>query len=221
MKTIRITIFFLLAATVTTGAQNINWANLKVTDRHLLNGSVGVEYGMVAGFVYGYRLNTKLPVILNAGYSMPFGEKVFDDLKTSVGGQVEILRFGDFRFSARVNGLFRLYNNRLVRMANFGSDLSAVAGYYKSRWFIAGEAGFDKAIVTHFRHTTVYRAHFPEAVDGWYQPATGGNFYYGALMGVSIGRADVYVNAGKIATEDFRSAPYMPFYGKIGLTYKL
>ena len=31
--------------------------------------------------------------------------------------------------------------------------MGVTAGYYQRKWFVAGEAGFDKAIVTHFKHS--------------------------------------------------------------------
>ena len=38
-------------------------------------------------------------------------------------------------------------------LLNFGSDMSGIIGYYRAHFFVAGEAGFDKAIVTHFKHS--------------------------------------------------------------------
>ena len=63
-----------------------------------------------------------------------------------------------------------------MTLANFGSDLSSTIGYYKPKWFVATEVGFDKAIVTHFKHSDLFKEHFPDVKDGWYEPATGGNF---------------------------------------------
>lgn len=66
-----------------------------------------------------------------------------------------------------------------------------VIGLYKTRWFVAGETGFDKAIVTHFKHSDLYKENSPLVQDGWYQPATGGNFYYGVQTGYSFKTADL------------------------------
>jgi hypothetical protein len=40
-----------------------------------------------------------------------------------------------------------------MNILNFGSELKGVIGLYKNRWFVAGELGFDKAIVSKFSHT--------------------------------------------------------------------
>ena len=94
--------------------------------------------------------------------------------------------------------------------------MGVIAGYYKQKWFVAGEAGFDKAIVTHFKHTATYKQNFPSVQDGWYEPATGGNFYYGLQTGYSFRRNDIYLKAGKILTQDFNTTPMVPFYLQVG-----
>jgi hypothetical protein len=221
MKTLKL--FILLIATsaaIEVSAQNINWANLQTEERHIANVNTGLDYGVTIGIGYGYKLRGNLPVIVNADYSQAAGRNVFDDIKTRMGAQARLLQAGDFHFTARVQGVFRTYSTPLVRMADFGSDMSGVIGYYRKKWYAAAEFGFDKAIVTSFRHTDVYKEYYPDVKDGWYQPATGGNFYYGLLAGVSFGRADVYLNAGKVITQDFKTTPWVPFYGKVGVSYK-
>lgn len=219
MKSIKILIL-LLTTVGFASAQNINWAALKDDNKNFLSLNAGLEYGMVMSAGYGYKLPAKPPIILDVDYSQPVGSKTFDDLKSRIGGQLRVIQYGNFAFTARVHGVFRTYNNSLVRMTNFGSDLSGIIGYYRPKWFAAVEVGFDKAIVTKFKNSEIYKGIYPGAKDGWYQPATGGNFYTGIIAGMSFGRTDVYLNAGRIATEDFKGAPYMPYFGKAGVTYK-
>ncbi len=209
-----------ICAVVKMQAQNINWANLQPEEKHIVNINTGLDYGIVFGAGYGYRLRGNMPIVLNADYSQPAGKDIFDDLKTRAGVQARLLKVGDFQFTARVHGIFRKYESQIIRMANFGSDMSGVAGYYRKRWYMAAEFGFDKAIVTKFTPTSVSREGYEGATGGWYQPATGGNFYYGLLAGVSIGKADIYVNGGKVVTQDFKMTPFLPYYGRIGVSYK-
>src|SRR5690606_28578105 len=96
-----------------------------------------------------------------------------------IGGHINWFEKNNFRANTKIQGVFRRYGNDFVRLLNFGSDMSATIGYYKPKWFAAGEFGFDKAIVTHFLHSDMYKNNFSEAIDGWYEPSTGGNFYYG------------------------------------------
>ena len=101
-------------------------------------------------------------------------------------------------------------------MLNFGSDFSGIVGYYRTHWFVAGEVGFDKAIVTNFKHSELYKDQYPDVVDGWYEPATGGNFYYGLQAGFSFRKQDIYLRAGKILTQDYKTKPLIPYYGQLG-----
>ncbi len=217
-------ILVILAATATIGsvnAQTINWANMREVNRHIINANLGLEDGVIYGLGYGYHFKTRLfPVVANIEYSFPSGNKIFDDFKTKTGVQISLIEFHNFQFSAKINGVFRRYENDLVQLINFGSDMSGIIGYYRRKWFIAGEIGFDKAIVTHFKHSLVYKEQFPGVVDGWYEPATGGNFYYGLQTGVSIKQHDIYLKAGKIITQDFKTKPMVPFYAQLGYNFK-
>jgi hypothetical protein len=80
--------------------------------------------------------------------------------------------------------------------------------------------GFDKAIVTHFKHSQLYHEMYPGIFDGWYETANGGNFYYGLQAGTSFGRSDITLRAGKVLTQDFKTAPLVPFFGQLGYTVK-
>jgi hypothetical protein len=99
--------------------------------------------------------------------------------------------------------------------------MSATIGYYKSKWFVAGEAEFDKAIITHFKHSKSYKEIYPLVKDGWYEPATGGNFYYGLQTGYSFKKNDIYLKAGKILNQDFQTRPLIPFSVQLGFNLKI
>jgi hypothetical protein len=80
---------------------------------------------------------------------------------------------------------------------------------------------FDKAIVTNFKHSAKYKDIYPGVVDGWYEPATGGIFYYGIQAGYSMTKHDVYLRGGNVLNQDFKTKPFTPFYAEIGYNYKL
>jgi hypothetical protein len=223
MKTIRIVILAisLLFIESSVRVQSINWGSLQKNERHIININSSLEYGWTFGLGYGYQLKTDLPIVLNAEYSFPGGNILVDDFKTKIGGQTRVAIIGNFLISAKVHGVFRRYENSLTTLVNFGSDMSAAAGYYRRKWHIAAEVGFDKAIVTHFKHSEVYKRNFPEVQDGWYEPATGGNFYYGVQAGFSFKHHDIYLKAGKTVTQDFKTTPLIPFYAQVGYNFKL
>jgi hypothetical protein len=118
------------------------------------------------------KLKTKLPIIIDGEYSFPSGKNIVDDFKTKVGGKIRLYQINNFQLSANVYGVFRRFENPLVRLANFGSDLSGVIGYYKSKWFLAWEIGFDKAIVSHFKHSELFKTTiYSNVKDGWFEPS--------------------------------------------------
>lgn len=211
----------LLLTTRPLRAQVINWGNLQDEQRHWINAHTGARYGMVFGLGYAYRLTgSEFPVIANLAYSFPSGNNLLDDFKAKFGAQVRLLQVNDFHLAVKAHGIFRGYENELVRLLNWGADLSGTIGYYRSSWFVAGEAGFDKAISTHFKHTNSYKNQYPDVKDGWYAPATGGNFNYGLQGGVSFGRHDITLNGGGLLQEDFKTKPLLPFYLLLGYNYR-
>ena len=190
--------FFILTTVLTlwiqsSFAQNINWKNLQPSQKHIVNFNIGFDNATVVGVGYGYQLGTKMPLILNIEYSMPFGDNNFDDLKTKIGGQLNIIHSGNFFATVKAYGVIRRYENELTRMINFGSEFSATAGLYKQKWFVAGEFGFDKAIITNFRHSDIMKEYNPGVESGWYIP-NGGNFNYGLQAGYSFHRHDLREN---------------------------
>lgn len=221
MKTVfKIIIYlYILNGTALTG-QIPNWNNLSTKNGHIVNVNVGLDYGLVYGIGYGYFFNRKLPVLLNMEYSFPSGNNLTDDFKTKIGGKVRLCKINHFQFSVNVNGVFRKYENNMVKLINFGSDISGVAGYYKSKWFVAGEFGFDKAIVTYFKHSRIYKDNFPKVLDGWYEPATGGNVYYGLITGISFNKHDICFKIGKVISQDFKTKPLIPYYAQLGYNFK-
>ncbi len=202
-------------------AQTFNWANLTGDDRHIININVGSDYGTSFGAGYGYQLKTPLPIVLDAQFSMAAGENLFDDFKSKTGVQVRIWQWKSICFSAEAQGIFRRYENPYARLLNFGSEFSGTIGYYRPTWFVAGQAGFDKAIVTHFKNSELYEDNYPGVQNGWYQPATGGNFFYGLQGGYSLRQISFYLKAGQVIEQDFQSSPIIPFYAQLGVNWKL
>lgn len=201
--------------TIVASSQTINWENPAVA-RHLVYAGAGADYGIVYHLGYACKIRAKaFPAFAHIEYSFPSGNKLFDDYKVKIGGQVRLLKLGHFHMTAKVDGVFRRFENNFARLLNFGSDMAGIVGYYRATWFIAGEVGFDKAIVTNFRHSAIYRNQYAAAQDGWYEPATGGNFYYGLQGGISFGRHGLGLRAGQVLVQDFRSKPLFPYYGAL------
>ncbi|MBR9923079.1 MAG: hypothetical protein GYB31_19805 [Bacteroidetes bacterium] len=223
MKAIKILIFITLSfCTYQKGvSQTVNWIALEET-RHILTAGIGWDYGVSFSLGYAYQLKTNVPIILTGNFMIPSGEKLFDDFNTKIGGEVLLLNAPNFKGSITFNGIYRRYENPLVRLQNFGSELKGTLGFYKPKWFVAGEVGFDKAIVTHFKHSETFKETISTAVkDGWYEPSTGGNFKYGIETGYSFNRSDITLNIGMVRTQDFKSTPLIPYYLRLGYNHRI
>lgn len=222
MKTIVVLITFFFSLFIhKTYSQTINWESLKEEQRHILSTNAGWDYSFVYGLAYGYHLKTNIPILVDVSFSLPSGENIFDDFKTKTGAQINLVQVNHFRLNAAVHGIYRRYENPLVTLQNFGADATATFGYYKPKWFVSGEFGFDKAIVTHFKHSEIYKEVYPEVKNGWYEPTTGGNFNYGIQVGYSFRRSDLTLRIGKVITEDFKTEPLIPIYFQLAYNLKL
>ncbi|MCL1691393.1 hypothetical protein AB2S31_16175 [Elizabethkingia anophelis] len=203
-------------------SQTINWSSLSNTEKHILNANIGAEYGLIFGLGYGYKLNNLLfPIILGVEFSIPSGNNLFDDFKVKTGGNIRWLKIENIQLSTKLHSIFRRFENENVALTNFGLEMSGSIGYYRPHWFTIIEAGFDKAIVTHFKHSTRYQEIYPEVKNGWYEPATGGNFYYNLQGGYSFSNQDIYLKIGNIISQDFKTKPQLPYLLQIGYNYKL
>ena len=203
-------------------AQTINWAADKKNNKNLLYLKSGIEFGTIYEAGYGIKIFDKLqcPGYATITYSFPSGTDLFDDFKTQIGANFNIIKSGNFYFNTNATAIFRNYNNDLVRLMNFGAYVAGNLGYYRKHGFFALEAGFDKAIVTNFKHNSEYKTNFPNVVDGWYEPPAGGIFNFGISTGASFSNSDINIRAGKFYFQDLKASPLVPLYATIGYNFK-
>jgi hypothetical protein len=201
-------------------SQTLNWYSLE-DSRHILAAGIGWEYSVLYSLGYAYQLNTEVPIVLTSNFSIPSGEKLLGDFKTKIGGQILLLNKANLKGSIALNGIYRRYENPLVRLQNFGSELKGTLGYFRSKWFVAGEVGFDKAIVTQFEHFETFKETvFSDVKDGWYKPSTGGNFQFGLQTGYSFKKSDLTLNIGMVTTQDLKTSPLIPYYFILGYNHR-
>lgn len=223
MKATRILIAFILPLFIYQKcmAQTLNWNALQ-DSKHIITAGIGWDYSISYSLGYAYQLKTKVPIVLTTNSSIPSGEKLLDDFKTKIGGQILLLNKSNLKGSITFNGIYRRYENPLVRLQNFGSELKGIFGYYNPKWFVAGEVGFDKAIVTHFKHSETFKeTFFSDVKDCWYEPSTGGNFQYGIQTGYSFNKSDITFNIGMVTTQDFKTTPLIPYYFMLGYNHRI
>ena len=121
-----------------------------------------------------------------------------------------------------LHAIYRRYENTLVRLQNVGAEIGGAVGYYKPKWFVAAEFGFDKALATHFKYSESFKENiYASAREGWSHTTTGGNFYFGLQTGISFKQHDVNLRIGKVVTEAFNTSPLIPYYVQLGYNLKI
>ena len=138
------------------------------------------------------------------------------DFRLRMGVQSSVALWRSLRITGSAAAITRGTENSIYRGYDFGADVTGALGFYRPGWFVAGEFGKDKAVITHVEHTDWYRDHYyPDAEDGWYLDA-GGTFHYGLAGGVTLGRAELAGRFGFLRTEDFNPMT-PPLFGSLGL----
>lgn len=214
-----ITILILVASVSYTSAQNINWQSMNEGQNKLVYLNFGYDFGMTTQVGYGYKLDVFRPILLTADYSFPMGKDLIDDFKIRLGGQISVFEKKNFIVSAKLYGIFRRHQTSLVRMASFGTEAVALAGYYKPTWHIAGEFGFDKSIITQLKHTALFRDNFPSVTDDWFIPS-GGHFFYGIQGSKTLGKSlEISLRIGATNAQFKDENALLPYYGQLGLVW--
>jgi hypothetical protein len=140
------------------------------------------------------------------------------DFRARLGTQTSVVRWRSLHLAGSATFIVRGTENSIYKAFNFGADFTGTAGLYRRRWFMAGEFGKDKAIITHLTNSEWYRTHFyPDAKDGWYLDA-GGTYHYGVVSGAALGRTEVVARAGWLRTERFDDM-MPPMYASVGLGF--
>jgi len=218
MKTIIAAMIIVMAVSEAGLSQNINWRSLREDQQNLVQVSFGYDYGVTTQLSYSRSLVIIKPVLLGFDYSFPMGKDLTDDFKVRLGAQVEIVEAGGFSATLKIMSNFRRYENDMVKIASFGSDFAAVAGYYRPTWYAAGELGFDKSVTSYLKHSDIMRKYvFAGVQDGWYIPS-GGNYYYGIQAGKTLGGGfDLSLRVGATTAEDNDKDAVLPYYLQLGL----
>jgi len=198
------------------GAQDINWSDVSEGKKHFVTLNFGADYSTYYGLQYGYRIgNTKLPLILDAEFTVPFGEDVFDDWNARMGIQSKLWSHNHVWWSVGASVITRKFVSDVASIMNFGSSLSTLLGYQKPKWGIAAEFSYERSEVSKIEHHLLSE-YYPEITDGWYD-TSGGNFKMGVQAQANIKSINLFVHIGKSFGQDFQDNPTLPYYAKLGI----
>jgi hypothetical protein len=220
MKSARIIAAALLlcAATVTDAAAQWNVAHVRAERNHAW-ATFGLEPALVTSVGYARLLRVvghDFQVTAEGGVAA--AELDVHDFRVRLGARTSLMQWRSLHLTGSAVFVTRGTENDIYRGLNFGADVTGAFGVYTDRWFVAGEFGKDKAIITHLTHTDWYRTrYYPEARDGWYLDA-GGTYHYGGAAGLALGRVELLGRFGWQRTEDFNRLP-VPVYGSLGVGF--
>lgn len=190
------------------------------TERNRVYTTFGLEPALVSSL--GYARVISMPgreVQLAGEVGVVTARMDRRDFRTRLGAQTSLAHWGPVRLSGSATFITRGTENTIYKGLNFGADVTGTLGMYRRGWFAAGEFGFDKAIVTHVKHTDWYRTNvYPDAKDGWYVD-TGGRYHYGLSGGLSLGSTEVVGRFGVLRTERFKEIT-PPMYASVGLGFR-
>jgi hypothetical protein len=179
----------------------------------------GLEPALVTSVGYGRNVEVfGRPWQIGAEAGLVAYDFDIQDFRARLQARGTLLGWRSVRLVGSAAFITRGTENQIYRALNFGSDFTGALGVYKPRWFVTGEFGFDKAIITYLTHSDWYREHYyPDAKDGWYLNA-GGTFHYGLTGGMAIGRTELTARIGQQRTEDF-NALTPPLYASLGVGF--
>jgi hypothetical protein len=214
MKTLVILFALLLAAPLTAHAQHFNVGALdEGTD--VANLTTGAEHGLMLGMGYARAVSVAdRPIVVGGHLTLGWAEVDIDDFRLRAGALAPIVGQGRWKLLGGVTATIRGTKNEIARMIDLGTDVAILAGRYAPRGFLAAELAFDWAMATHVGHREVYRTKVhADARDGWYRNP-GGMIRAGLQGGLSLGRLDVILRAGRFL-DTSGNPPLFPFYGTL------
>jgi hypothetical protein len=209
-------LFCVLVLTVplTAHAQAVNFGTLD-DDTNVVTVTAGAEHGLVVGAGYARVLSIAgHPILVGGDLTLGGAEIDVGDFRVRAGALVPLAGTGNWKVLGGLTAVARGTENDLGRMTNVGADVALLGGRYIARGFFAAELGADWAIATHVSHGETYRMTvYADARDGWYGN-TGAMLRAGGQAGVSFGRHDIILRAGRLVDISGES-PLFPFYGTL------
>jgi hypothetical protein len=195
-------------------AQAIHPRNVKDTTTYRVYLSSGLDFGVTTtgGLLYKFQFDG-LTLSGGAEIDFPAGDRLTDDYKIALPLEGWLFPAEHFALSIAIKQEFRQTKNWAYTHINFGNEFAMHAYCSRNIWFAGTEVSYDRAWLTHIRHSAAYRDGYPEAKSGWYS-TTAGNFKLGLLTGVSLNGFGLAVSGGIVKDENFFDEfdPSIPFY---------
>lgn len=218
MKTI-LSISMLMILSNSLNAQEIAFIHKDSMSNHLVSLHTGIKYTTGYGLGYGYRWKGKFPLLIGAEISTPYGGKIMDDFKAGLNLQTIFYSGQHFGISIKPAMSFSRYGADLAVVLNISAGVQATLGYYRKKWCVAAEAGFESNQATMIKNRAL-REDYPEIEDGWYA-VRGGYFNFGLVASYWFKSTGFAVKAGVITDDHFSDQPTIPYYFDFSIQRRL
>jgi hypothetical protein len=212
----RFALLAVLLVPLTARAQPVNVATLD-EGTSAVTVTTGAEHGLMlgAGYVRAIAVADRA-LVVGGDLTLGWAEVDVDDFRVRAGALAPIVGRGRWRVLGGLAAIVRGTENDTARMIDLGADASLHAGWYAPRGLVALELGVDGALATHVAHNDAYRMYvYEDARDGWYR-TPGATLRAGIQGGVTLGRVDVILRAGRLAESSGEPAMF-PFYGTVSV----
>lgn len=151
--------------------------------------TVGTSFDPALAFDFGYTRRVSLRfgaaernLALSGSWSAIPG---FGSWDAGVSAALRLRERTGFDVLARGGLTLKRVSNAVHTGAVYGYELGVFPGYYRNRWWVAGELSIRQMVGMTVRHSDAYRGAFPDARDGTY--ALGGfHTFVGLGTGVRI-----------------------------------
>lgn len=203
----------LVAIALPAAAQEVT--NLPEGTRQSLGLDLGVDSALVTRFTYARQVDS---AVLYGRFTLPSVNMNLRDFAFEAGGRMTPLASGNWKLQVAFAPVVRLTQNDFFTATALGFHAALMPGYQGDRWGLVAELGYEKMLATHLNHSSLYRdIGYSGAKDGWYS-STGGTLQGGLRGAYRIGRVELSLAAGLLASEGLTPlAP--PFYGTLGSSY--
>lgn len=199
-------------------SQEIAWFNMDQASEHMVTLHVGADFVSNFGVSYGYKFKGKIPLVIGTELTTPFGGQIMDDFKASLTAQTIFRPVKNMGISVKPFMTCRRYGSEAAVLVNISAGLVTTIGYYRDKWSIAAEAGYDHSSATLIK-PRLLKDYYPESREEWYG-STGGNFNFGMIVSYWLKSTGLSLKAGKTFGQNFSDNPTIPYYADFSVMQK-
>lgn len=219
MKNILIAVLLMLLSNILI-AQSLNWNSIEESSAGQIYLNLGFDFGATVQFGYAHKLKFNKQVVLLTDFSVPMGNKL-NDFKFRVGAQMRIFENGDFKTSIEYLSVIRRNETNLVRQIGIGQVGTLTGGFYKEKWHVAFDIGFDSSVATHLKHSDEMQEVYSDIQNAWFTN-TAGYWHYGLQSSRKLGeRMELNLSVGATNARGKDVDALLPIYANIGAVFFL